>query len=86
MQTGGRQRQGVTARTAADIQNPLPRLQGQQIDQRPNLLIGALGERVAEISRTHEAGDRFEPVLACGHDRNSAGLAATGQPLQGKFT
>ena len=53
---------GVPAGPAADVEHPLAGPQAEGVDQELDLLLGALGERVAEVGGAEVVGDRLEPV------------------------
>ena len=54
---------GVAAGTAADVEHPHARLEPEGVDEEVDLLLGALGEGVAEVGRAEVVGDRLEPVV-----------------------
>src|SRR5690606_8453271 len=56
------QRQGVPSRSAADIEHPHAQFQAEEVDQEADILLGAHGERVAEVGRSDVIGDVLEPV------------------------
>ena len=56
------QRERVTPRPAADVEHPHPRLERERVDEEVDLLLGPLGERVPQVRRPEELGDRVEPV------------------------
>jgi len=53
----------MAARTATDVEHALPRTQLEHVDEECDLLLGALGERVPEVSGADEVGQRLEPVM-----------------------
>ena len=59
-----RQGVGVAPRSAPDVEHEVAGTEAEGVDQKGGLLIGALGERVAQISRTDEVGQRLEPVMS----------------------
>src|SRR5207253_4323683 len=59
-----RQRVGMAAGTAPDVEDAHARLEPQRVDEEPDLLLGALGERVAQVRRPRVRGDVLEPVVA----------------------
>ena len=53
---------GVAPGSAADVEDPHARLQPQLVDEEPDLLLGAAGERVAEVGPPQVVRQRLEPV------------------------
>ena len=56
-----RQRERMPARAAPDVEDPHPRLEAECLHEEVDLLGGALGERVLQVGRPEELGDRVEP-------------------------
>src|ERR671910_3783025 len=54
---------GVPPRPAADVEQPLPGPEPERPAEEADLLLGALGERVAQVGGAEVVGDRFEPVV-----------------------
>ena len=48
---------GVAAGPAPDVEHPHPRLQPERVDEEVDLLLGPLGERVAQVGRAQVVGD-----------------------------
>ena len=53
----------VASRPAPDIEHAMARFEAEHVDEKVNLLFGALGERVPEICRPHMVGQGFKPVV-----------------------
>ena len=86
-----RQRERVPPGPAADVEHPHPRLEPERVDEEVDLLLGALGERVPQVGRPEELGDRVEPVgipgWHAGHTerlRNTLGESAERQGARGQ--
>ena len=58
------ERERVTPGPHPTSSTRMPRLEPERVDEELDLLLGALRERVAEVRRPEELGDRVEPVLA----------------------
>ena len=52
----------MAAGAAADVEDPGAGRQAEALDEEVDLLVGALGERVAEVGRAEVIGDVLEPV------------------------
>src|SRR4051812_6003528 len=55
------ERERMSPRAAADVEHPHPRCEPERVDEERDLLLGPLRERVLEIRRAEELGDRVEP-------------------------
>src|SRR5581483_11733113 len=65
---------GVPPRAAPHVEDAISRGQPERLDQEPDLLLRALGERVAQVRRPHVVGQRLEPMVGLAHPLASAQL------------
>jgi hypothetical protein len=53
---------GVAAGPAAHVEQALAGAQVEGVDEEGDLVVGASGERIAEVRRSEVGGERLEPV------------------------
>ena len=55
----------------------MPGLEPERVDEEVDLLLGALGERVAQVGRAEVVGERLEPVVGLGVTRTPGSRLGT---------